>query len=529
MAEKLEPDFLQDPEEIRSHLISIVESSDDAIISRDMHGRIRSWNRGAERLFLYAPQEIIGLPISTLYPPEKNSDLLYLRTHVNRGVAIQPFELSAVRKDGIRVDVSVKVSMMYDVQGNTCGASVIARDISDQKRAELALKKSEERLRQAQKMEAIGNLAGGIAHDFNNVLSIILSYTQLVIDELQPNDPIRLDLEEIKKAGMRAGELTHQLLAFSRQQVLQPAVHDLNAILSDVEKMILRLLREDVNLSLFNLQATDRIFVDRGSIEQIIINLVVNARDAMPDGGSLVIETQNVKLDRDYAAANPDAVAGPYVMLAVTDTGVGMSPDVRQRIFDPFFTTKEKGKGTGLGLSIVYGIVQQSGGHISVYSEPGRGSTFKVFLPRTDRVISSKIPPAPSSSPRGGSETILVVEDEEQVRVVIRSILRKHGYNVLDTQNGGEAFLVCEKYASKIHLLLTDIVMPRMNGRELSERLLQLRPDMKLLYVSGYTENSIVSNGIVESGASFLQKPLTPESLLKKVREVLDMAPPSRH
>jgi len=509
-------------EEARNQLAAIVESSHDAIFSRSLSGTVTSWNRAAAELFGYTTEEIIGQPNTILLPADRQSEVLGILARVCDGKSVD-LDTARVRKDGSLVEVSVLASPIRNSEGAVIGASLIARDITDRRENEALLQRSHEQLRQSQKMEAIGVLAGGVAHDFNNILSVILSYTTMVIDDLKPNDPSRADLEEVHTAGLRAADLTRQLLAFSRQQVLQPAVLDLTEIVGGLQRMLVRVLGEDILLSVLDTQRVGMVYADAGQIEQVLMNLVVNARDATPRGGSVTIELSNAILDAEYAKEHPEVTPGRYVMISVTDTGTGMDRPTRERMFDPFFTTKEEGKGTGLGLSTVHGIVQQSGGHIRVFSELGVGTTFKVYLPRTDREAESTVPAVPTAfGSFRGSETILLVEDEDQVRTVVRSILRKQGYNVLEAQNGGEAFLIAEKFVGTIHLLLTDVVMPRMSGREVAERLVPTRKDMRVLFVSGYTKDTTVHHAALEAGVAFLSKPLTPESLAKKVREVLD-------
>ncbi len=400
-------------------------------------------------------------------------------------------------------------------------ADIISQGI-ERKRAEEALLKSEEQLRQAQKMEAIGQLAGGIAHDFNNLLTAINGYSDLTIRKLERHDPLRRNLEEIRKAGDRAASLTRQLLAFSRKQVLQPKILDLNSVISELQKMLQRLIGEDVELRTVLDPELGRIKADPGQIEQVIMNLAVNARDAMTEGGKLTIETVNVSLDAEYSGQHASAVPGPYVMLVVTDTGVGMSEATQKRIFEPFFTTKELGKGTGLGLSTVYGIVKQSGGYIWVYSETGMGTAFKIYLPRVDESAEEYRRSSGAEYSLQGNETILLAEDEEMVRKLASQVLKMYGYKVLESANGGGALSICEHHTGPIDLVITDVVMPEMSGREVAERVSLLRPEMKVLFMSGYTDNAIVHQGILDPKANFIQKPFSPTSLALKVRQVLD-------
>jgi CheY-like chemotaxis protein len=378
-----------------------------------------------------------------------------------------------------------------------------------------------EQLRQAQKLEAVGRLAGGIAHDFNNLLSVILMYTDELVEMSGPGGVGTAELEEIRLAGRRAADLTRQMLAFSRQQVLDPKVIDLNEIVHRLEKMLTRVLGEDVELRSVLSPGLGRVRADPGQIEQVIMNLVVNARDAMPGGGRLTVTTADATLDEAYAQEHLGVAPGDYVMLSVSDTGIGMEKAVQSRAFEPFFTTKEQGKGTGLGLSTVFGIVKQSGGHIWLYSEPGAGTTLRIYLPRVDGAAVS-LGAAHAGPARGGSERILLVEDEDQIRRVAGAVLIRAGYRVVEACRPTEALEIFARDAEAFDLLLTDVVMPEMSGRQLAERLAAERAGIRVLFMSGYTNDAILHHGVLAPGVSFIQKPLTPDTLLRKVREVLD-------
>ncbi len=383
-------------------------------------------------------------------------------------------------------------------------------------------KQLQEQLLQAQKLEAVGQLAGGMAHDFNNLLTAIIGYSQLTLRRLPADDALRTNLEEIKMAGDRAASLTRQLLAFSRKQVMQPKVFDLNSVVTELGNMLGRMIGEHIDLRTTLHPDLGNVKADPGQMEQVIVNLAVNARDAMPSGGKLTIETANTYLDSSYAQTHVAVTPGPYVMLAVSDTGTGIDAQARPHIFEPFFTTKEVGKGTGLGLSTVYGIVRQSGGNIWVYSEVGKGTTFKIYLPRVEESAEEYKRPAALSQLPQGTETILLVEDDEMVRKLAREVLETSGYRVLAATSGSAAMQICEQDRETIHLLLTDVVMPEMSGSEVGIRLQSLHPEMRILFMSGYADNAIVHHGVLDAGTSFLQKPFTPDALALKVREVLD-------
>jgi two-component system, cell cycle sensor histidine kinase and response regulator CckA len=458
----------------------------------------------------YRREEVIGHTSAELKFWERPEDRANLVGTLRKQGSVRNAEITFCTKSGER-RTALDSSEIIEVAGQKCMMSIL-RDTTEQKLLE-------KQLRQAQKMEAIGQLSGGIAHDFNNLLSVIIGYSGVIEEGLSPADPMKKKCEQIKKAGHSAASLTRQLLAFSRQQVLESKVLDLNSVVLNVEKMLRRLIGEHIDLKTALDPALGHIKADQGQIEQVIINLVVNARDAMPQGGRVTIETANVQLDEDYARRHPPQPPGSYVHLAISDTGIGMDAETQARIFEPFFTTKEVGKGTGLGLSTVYGVVRQSGGHIWVYSELGHGTTFKIYLPETGQRVLAEKPDTTSTPSRRNTETILLVEDAEAVRELTASLLTGSGYTVLEAELPEKAIEIARTYKGHIHLLLTDMVMPGMNGRALAERLAAIRPDMKTVYTSGYTGFS--HSALVDSELVFLPKPFTKESLLGKLQEVL--------
>ncbi len=457
------------------------------------------------------PDELVGMSLLD-YFETADQTFLPIAAH-RRAVAGEPMTFHVEWKSG---SYACHVEPLRDSDGQVSGAICMSLDITDRKQLE-------EQLRQAQKMEAVGRLAGGIAHDFNNLLMVIQGYSDLLVERLPDGDPLRRNAEQIQMASQRASSLTRQLLAFSRKQMLAPKILNVQSVVAEMEKILRRLIGEDVQLETSSAPDLGLIKADRSQIEQVILNLAVNARDAMPQGGRLTIETANVELDASYS--HPPAVLSPgrYVMLAVTDNGCGMDAETQAHVFEPFFTTKEKGKGTGLGLATVYGVVKQSGGYVWVYSEPGRGTSFKIYLPRIEETAVPPVRDGKSEMqiPERGSETILLVEDEKGVRELAREYLASSGYTVIEAEDGHTALELAAMHVGPIHLLLTDVVMPGISGRELAERVSQIRPGIKIIYMSGYTDQAVVHHGILRNDAVLLQKPFTLMTLAGKLREML--------
>jgi PAS domain S-box-containing protein len=503
---------------------TIIENIQDGYFENDLAGNFTFVNDVISRHLRYTRDELIGMNYRQ-YTDEENAKKLYQHYIglYRTGQPIKPFEAGYVGKDGTKLLAEISVSLMRDSEGKPIGFRGISRDITERKQAEEEKLSLQEQLRQSQKMEAIGQLAGGVAHDFNNLLTVIKGYSQLSLLDLKEDGPLRGNIQEIEKATQRATDLTRQLLAFSRRQILDLKVLDLNVLLKDLEKMLRRIIGEDIQLITLLSEDLGKVKIDPSQIEQVIFNLAVNARDAMPSGGKLAIETANVELDEEYAHAHVSVAPGRYVRLSVSDTGVGMTQEVKEKVFEPFFTTKEKGKGTGLGLSMVYGIVKQSNGNIWLYSEPGRGTTFRIYFPRTEEEADTLRERQEAEFFPRGSETVLLVEDDELVRDLAIRLLGQQGYRILHAANGQEALQVAKEHLGEtIHLLLTDIVMPQMGGKELSDWLRISRPNIKVLFTSGYADNAIVHHGVLDRGTHFLQKPFSLKTLSRKVREVLD-------
>jgi PAS domain S-box-containing protein len=495
---------------------AMLESASQAIVGIDRSGRIVLVNYRVEEMFGYTREELVGARIELLLPESKRAahgrdrDEYFSRPRARpMGIGM---DLAGRRKDGSQVPVEVSLSYVEVDEG--VFAIAFVSDISQRKQLE-------EQLLHAQKMEAVGRLAGGVAHDFNNMLTVISGYNRMILDELSTMDPLRGYAEEILKAADRAGALTNQLLAFSRRQIMRPRVINVNDLVTQTQKMLQRLIGEDIELVLHLEPGAGNLKADPGHVEQAIVNLAVNARDAMPLGGRLTIETANVVLDENYVRTHMGVKPGEFAMIAVSDTGHGMDAETRRRIFEPFFTTKEKGKGTGLGLATVYGMIKQTGGDIWVYSEPGQGTTFKLYFPRVAEPVSDSPESEAALARRSGGETILVVEDESSVRDLTVRILRQLGYTILTASCGDEALEISRSHTGPIDLLLTDVVMPNMSGRQLADTLQASRPGTKVLFLSGYTENTVVHHGVLDAGVDFLPKPFSRENLARKLREVL--------
>ncbi len=501
----------------RNQLAALVQASPLPIVGLRPTGEVASWNRAAENVFGWSAEEVIGRRLQNV-PGQQEHEFEALKAYT-------ALETKRLRKDGTLLDVSISTATLQSADGKPSGLVAIYTDITDRRRAEEELRRSQEELRQAQKMEAVGRLAGGIAHDFNNLLTAILSYSEMLLGELPGSDPMREDLEQIRQAGSRAAELTNQLLAFSRRQLLQLRSVSLNEVVTSVDRILRRLIGEDIELHTELASDLRLTRADPGQLEQVLLNLAVNSRDAMRLGGRLTIRTANAEVGHGAAARWGRLEPGAYVTLTVPDTGTGMSAAVQERIFEPFFTTKEQGRGTGLGLSTVYGIVKQVGGDVFVTSTEGVGSIFSIYLPAVDGVHERQAPTLPAVPVRGAAETILLVEDEQLVRNLTREILVRNGYVVLEAADGLDALRAAASYEGAIHLMLTDVVMPRMSGRELVDQIRPVRPQMRVLYVSGYSEEAIVRQGELTPGVELLPKPFTPGVLTAKIREILDRDP----
>ncbi|SNY73031.1 ATP-binding protein [Paractinoplanes atraurantiacus] len=505
--------------EARSTLAAVVEYTDDAIIGLGMGGLVTAWNGGAERLFGYRADEIIGQPVSILADDTGFAEQQEVRARIAAGERGVYYEARRLHKDGSPVEVSLNVAPIQEVNGVVTGVSVVARDIRQAREAAERQRALEERTHQAQRMESLGKLAGGIAHDFNNILAIIVNYTEFAIEESESNPGVRADLTHVRTAADRAMGLTRQLLTFTRGDTVQPQDVDLNLALAEVRDMLERTIGEHITLVARPAPAPVVVRADPGQLQQILLNLAINARDAMPDGGSLVLEAGTAELDGDEVKMQPALPAGRYARLQISDTGEGMPPEVVQRIFEPFFTTKPRGRGTGLGLSTVYGIVTEAGGALNVYSEPGVGTTFRIYLPLAAVTGEAAVAARPAAPPPGDGRTILVVEDEIDLARVVTRILTAGGYHVLLADSAPHAL---ELFAERpCDALLTDVIMPEMSGPRLAELIHQQRPDLPVVYMSGYSNGLLGETRVLDPGIPFVEKPFTRQDLLHKVHDAL--------
>jgi PAS domain S-box-containing protein len=500
---------------IRRRLIAAIEQTSESVMITTPQGTILYVNPAFEQVTGYSRAEAIGQNPRILRSGKHEAAFYREFWATLKAGQIWRGHFINRKKEGSLYTEATIVTPVRDERGNIVNYVALRRDVT----RELQL---EEQYRQAQKMEAVGRLAGGVAHDFNNLLTAIMGYIGLALEALPPDSPVNPDLQGIQKTSERAANLTRQLLAFARRQIVELRVIDLNELILNMDKMLRRLISENIELVTLPAPALGRIKADPSQIEQVLLNLVVNACDAMPEGGKLILETANVRLDNHEVHQQTEVIPGEYIMLAVSDTGVGMSEEVKQHIFEPFFTTKGESKGTGLGLATCFGIISQSGGYIHVYSEPGQGATFKVYLPRVTETVAASAWRDPAHELPRGTETILLVEDEASVRRLSIRVLRQQGYTVLEATHGAEALRLAQEQAGRdIHLLLTDMVMPQMGGQELAKRLTHLYPKLKVLFISGYIETTVPQSGLLDPSANFLQKPFTPQALIHKVRAVL--------
>ena len=497
----------------QNRLALIVDSSQDAIIGKNLDGIITHWNKGAEEIYGYTAHEMIGRHISTLAPQDRAEEITEILDKIRNGERVQYFESVRLTKDKRKLNVSISVSPIYDSDGKVVGASTIARNITTQK-------KTEDELRQSQKMEAVGRLAGGVAHDFNNLLGIVTACSELLRPRVDAESVELLD--NIREASKRGASLTRQLLAFSRRQQVQPQLLELNERLKEVSKLVKPLMGDDVEISYVSRSTNTVIEVDPVHLDQIVLNLAVNARDAMPHGGRLILETAAFDFDESFTREHPPMTPGQYVMLAISDNGVGMDEPTRSHIFEPFFTTKEVGKGTGLGLATVYGIVKQSGGHIWVYSEPGHGTTFKIYLPSAEKKLDKAEERREDAlPPRRDGVTVLLAEDDALMRRLTRRMLEEHGYKVLEAADGNAALEVIAAHPAPVDMILTDVMMKGTTGPELVLKLIDSHPDMRVVYMSGYTGELVAHQGL-GTGMVLLEKPFTRAALLKTLNEALE-------